>query len=118
MEEDNYYLSYYQIMSLMMKIGEMRKKNEYFKDPLAEEFEMYCVKRVSEIAMLPGIVQKISPYNKYIINKSMIDYLSRLTGINVFDKKFIKEQKPVIKAFEERAYEMYMDNLEQNNKTL
>ena len=105
-------------MMLMINIGKKRKENQYFKDAIAEEFELYCVSRVSEIAQLPGIVQKISPYNKYVVSKSTIDYLSRLLGIDIFDKKMIKEYKPIIADFENRAYEKYIDALEEINKKL
>lgn len=63
--KDNFeYLSYYQVMSLMYAIDQIRKSNQYFSSGISEEFEEYVVKRASEIAMCSPIKLKLNPKAK------------------------------------------------------
>lgn len=101
MANHDVYLSYYQVMSLMYAIDEFRKNNQYFSDGIAEKFQNYVVDRTFEISMYPSIILKIKPsLSKYMLSQSMVEYLIRLTGVNIFDKDTLEKYTVLVKEFE------------------
>lgn len=105
MDNNFLYLTYYQVMSFMYRLDEMQKENPDFNDGFAKSFSEYVINRACEIAMTyPQIKFKIVPgSNKYKVAKSMVEYLTNLTGINVFDKETLNRYIPLIKDVERRA---------------
>jgi len=95
MQENFCYINYYQGMALFKAIEEFKKKNQYFNDGIARSFEIEFLSQTEEKALKP--IQS----KNYKFSKSMIDYLIRLTSINIYDKKymkyFIKEQQKIEK---------------------
>lgn len=113
---DNYeYLSYYQVMSLMYAIDKLRKSNQYFSDGISENFEKYVIDRTSEIAMCSSLKLKIKPnLSKYVLSKSMVEYLIRLTGVNIFDKDTLEEYIILVKEFEHNLEKETLNVLSNN----
>ena len=98
---------YIQMMIFKMKIDEIRKANPYFDDPIVSSFETSTINTTAEIAIhnLP-IKFKIfeRPY-KYEISRSLFNYLTNLTGIDVFDKEIIKKYQPMMEEGIKKAPE-------------
>ena len=114
MEQNFIYLTYYQAMAFMFGIDEIRKNNPYFNDNIAKSYEEYVVERAGEIVTTyPQIKLKISPNaSKYKISKSLFDYLTRLTSIDVYDKETIEKYTIMTKALEKTTFESTKENLE------
>lgn len=107
MDNNFVYLTYYQAMAFMHKLEDMKKENSYFKDALADQYSNYVVQRTAEIAMAyPQIKLKVFPNaDKYKISRSLLDYLTSLTGIDVFDPETMEYYKEIITEVGERAVE-------------
>lgn len=116
MEDNFYYLGYYQVMSLMYAIDQLKKSNQSFSDEILENFEKYVVNRTSEIATYSPIKLKIKPSaSKYAVSKSVIEYLIRLTGVNIFDKNILKKYTQLVKEFEHNLEIEALNGLLDNN---
>ena len=104
---DDVILTYIQMRIFLMRIDEIRKANPYFNDPIVLSFETSAINTTAEIALhnLP-IKFKIfeRPY-KYEISRSLFNYLTNLTGIDVFDKETIKEYQSVMEEGIKKAPE-------------
>lgn len=110
------YLSYYQVMSLMEAIDQLRKSNQYFSSGIADNFEKYVIDRTGEIVMCSPIKLKLIPSaSKYIVSKSMVAYLIRLTGVDIFDKKVLKEYTRLVKEFEHELETKNLNSLLEDN---
>lgn len=84
-------LSYYQVMAFLFSIDEMREKNPYFHDNIVSTFESYVVLRASELSEYPAFMTKwVKSTRQFTISTSLLDYLGRLTSIDVFDGHFMK----------------------------
>ncbi len=117
MEKDFYYLSYYQVMSLMYAIAQFRKRNPYFSDEITNTFEKYVVNRTYEISMCSSIKSKFKfDANKYIVSKSMIEYLIRLTDVNILDKTVLKKYIKLVKEFEHNLEVKALNGLLENEE--
>lgn len=105
MDKNFLYLTYYQVMSFMYRIDEMQKENPCFNDGIAASFSDYVINRAGEIVMTyPQIKLKIMPNaDKYKVSKSMVTYLTRLTGIDVLDKETVNRYIPLIQEVERRV---------------
>lgn len=92
-------------MSFMYRLDEMQKENPSFNDEIATSFSDYVIKRASEIVTtFPQIKLKIVPgASKYKVAKSVVEYLTNLTGIDVLDKDTLKRYIPLIKEVESRV---------------
>lgn len=96
MSDDFVYLTIHQGFALASGIEEC-KKNPYFKDAIAETFVEEVLKRSTEITVntLAGgtnILQKIKKNGTKIkISRSKFEYVTRLTGIDVFDEETMNE---------------------------
>ena len=96
MKNDFVYLTIHQGFALTSEIEEL-KKNPYFRDALAEDF----LKEVSEQAInitvnsldiRTNLLQKFNKNgNKIKISKSKFEYVTRLTGIDVFNEQFMNK---------------------------
>ena len=113
MSESFVYLTYYQAMAFMIRIDEMKKNNTHFSDEIIEFYEEYVVKRTGEIVTTyPQIRLIVFPNaSKYKISKSLFDYLTRITSIDVCDKETIKKYKMLTKEFEKTTFERIKENL-------
>ena len=113
MKENFIYLTYYQAMAFMFRINEIRDNNPYFNDGIANSYEEYVIKRAGEIVTTyPQIKLKLFPNaNKYKISKSLFDYLTRLTSIDVNDKEIIKKYEIMIKELENASFEKVKQSL-------
>lgn len=81
------YLTYYQVIILMLRLKELRDENPYFSDEIANGFEDYARKRGQEILFTHPIKLRINPNaSKYKVSKSLLEYLTRLTSIDVLKK--------------------------------
>lgn len=89
MREQDLYLNKLQVMILMYAIQKKREK-EPLIDGVVSNFEKYVIKRAYEIESYSAIKRKvISTTNKYIIPKSMIEYLINLTDVDILDPKVL-----------------------------
>jgi len=104
MNQNYVYLTYYQAMAFMFRIDEIRKNNQYFNDHIAMEYENYVVKRTGEIiTTYPQIKLKAFPNaNKYKISKSLFNYLTKLTEIDVYNKEIIDKYTIMTKELENK----------------
>lgn len=102
MKEEYINLTYYQVMAFLLKINEFKENNPYFNDSFANSFSHYVLIRTFEIATkTPAIQLKLFPnLKKYKISKSLYNYLTNLTSINVFDKNTMMKYNVLIKEFE------------------
>ena len=117
--KDNFvYLDYNQVMSFMFELNELRKDNPYFNDKIVESFEDYVLIRANEIAITyPQIKLKIFPNaNKYKISKSLFEYLTRLTSIDVFDKETMKKYNRILEEERQKAIEKLLSENEEESK--
>ena len=118
MENDFIYLDQNQALCLMHGITLLRKSNPYFDDPIAEEYENYCLERVKEIANTYFKFAKIKlllPHGKdFKISKSLFIYLTNLTGMNIYDKELVDATAKVIEKEAEEAFK----NLNNASKTI
>ena len=110
--KDYVYLSYYQVMSIMYLLREIQEENPEFNNDAIESFTQYVIERTSEIeSIYPTILRKIvSKADKYKIEKDLYYYLSAVTGIDVQDRKTLKEYTKLVKEFEEN---LIQENVEQ-----
>ncbi len=93
-----YYLNHWQVLTLIHAIEEIKKNNPYFQDTVSDEFVKNCFEEATRIAITPTIKLKLIPKaNKVKVSESMFKYVTALTGIDVFDKKKMKEILPEIK---------------------
>lgn len=96
MDNDFVYLSSHQGFALVDKISEL-KENPYFRDELAESFIKEVYTRATEITVNSlntgtNILSKLRKNgNKIKISKSKFEYITRLTGIDVFDEETINQ---------------------------
>ena len=108
MENDFLYLTYYQVMTFMIRLSEMKKENPYFHDEIAEAFNNFAINRSKEIALTSQLKLNIMPNaKKYKVSKSMVKYLKNLTGIDVFDEKILDKYIPLIKNLEETSIKKF-----------
>lgn len=116
MKENFIYLTYYQAMAFMFRINEIKKNNPYFNDEIAKSYEEYVVNRAGEIVTTyPQIKLKIFPNaSKYKISKSLFNYLTRLTSIDVYDKATIKKYTIMTNELEKRTFESTKEVLEKS----
>lgn len=106
--EDYYSLNYMQVMMYMHKIDEIRKNDPFFDETIVEIFESYVVDRTAEIA-IDSIGFNPFADKKYCISNSLIEYLNCITGVDVFDKKEVKEFKNMYEAkIEEKSEEKFI----------
>ena len=98
---DLIYLNQNQVLLLLHGIQLIRDKNPYFNDAISIQFEKYCLERSSEIAKSSSIKLLLVPHAKeFKISKSLFDYLTRLTLVDVYNKDEVYEK---VKSFNERA---------------
>lgn len=98
---DLIYLNQNQVLLLLHGIQLIRDKNPYFNDAISIQFEKYCLERSSEIAKSSSIKLLLVPHAKeFKISKSLFDYLTRLTLVDVYNKDDVYE---TVKSFNERA---------------
>lgn len=85
-----YELNNTQVMMFIDKIRKLRLETPYFKDEVINYFEAYILKRTDEIEQEK---HKLLPFinNKYIVSSRVVNHLTNITGINIFDKEQIKE---------------------------
>ena len=108
MENDFFYLSYYQVMTIMIRLSEMRKENPYFHGEIVSSFNNLVINRSKEIAGTSQLKLKIIPNaNKFKISKSMVKYLKNLTDMDVFDEKILDKYIPLIKSLEETTIKKF-----------
>ena len=106
MKNDVEYLSHSQVMTLLCAIGQIRKSNPYFSCGITDNFEKYVLDRAAEIAMCSPVKLKLKPSaSKYIVPKSMVTYLIRLTGTDIFDSKVLAEYAVLVNEAEETGKE-------------
>ena len=96
------YLTYYQAMSFLLEIEEMKNNNPHFNDNLANTFYDYVLQRTYEIATTTSFVKaKLFPNStKYKISKSLFNYLTNITEINVFDEQTLTDYIILINELE------------------
>ena len=108
MENNFFYLSYYQVMTFMIRLDEMKNENPYFHDEIVSSFNNFVMNRCIEISDTSQLKLKIIPNaNKFKVSKSMVKYLKNLTGIDVFDEKILDKYIPLIKNLEETAIKKF-----------
>lgn len=108
MENDFFYLSYYQVMTFMIRLDEMKNENPYFHDEIVSSFNNFVINRSKELAGTSQLKLKIIPNaNKFKVSKSMVRYLKNLTGIDVFDEKILDQYIPLIKNLEETTIKKF-----------
>lgn len=91
MRNQNLYLNKLQITVLMYAIEKKRIKN-HFTDGIVTNFEKYAVKRTHEIESYSSIKKQIMPTaDKYIIPKSMIEYLINFTDVDILDSEVLNK---------------------------
>ena len=84
MDSINLYLDSDQVMPYMEKLEEMNKFDPEHYDNIAYNFASYVVKRKSEIVKNYHTMRLVRKKDdgKFIISKSVMDYLSSLTGLS------------------------------------
>ena len=103
MKNNQVYLTYKQVMILLLQFQKMREANPYFKSELVYKFEEYVVIRTIEIQLMPRYeLQKYQPFS-YVINSSLYEYLKRLSGIDVFDLKSYLKYKKEVEDYERKV---------------
>ena len=108
MENEFFYLTYYQVMIFMIRIREMKNENPYFHDEIASSFNNFVINRSKEIAETSPFKLKIMPNaNKYKVSKSMVKYLKNLTGIDVLDEKNLEKYIPLIINLEDTTIKKF-----------
>ena len=114
-ENDYIWLNQDQALCFMHGIQLIRDKNPYFNDPIAIEYEKFCLERAEEIAghyFTFSEIKLLLPHAKdFKISKSLFDYLTRLTGMDVFNKDYVSKIAKIIAEEANKA-------LENSNKTL
>lgn len=95
---ENYYLNYIQTMALILKISEIKKNDASFNDEIVMDFENYCLNKHKEI-LLTQMDHKLFKIidDRYEIPKNVLEHLTNLTGVNVFDKSVMRKYKVIIK---------------------
>ena len=88
-----YDLDYTQVMMYVDKIRKLRLEPPYFEDEATNYFEAYILKRTNEIEQEKEKHKLLPVNNKYTVSSRIIDYLTHLTGVDIFDKEQIKEYK-------------------------
>lgn len=116
MEENFIYLTYYQAMALVMRVDDIIRNNPDFNDERAKSFQKYVFMRTGEImTTYPKIKLKLFPNaSKYKISKDLFDYLTRLTSIDVYDKKTIQKYTIIIKELETKSFQAAKYRLEKS----
>lgn len=105
MKNDVVYLTIHQGFALVAKIKEL-KDNPYFKDQIAESFIEEVYKKATEITVnslyfRTNLLQKIKKNgDKIEFSRSKFEYITRLTGINVFDEEFMNKYISKLKEVE------------------
>ena len=113
-----YYLTHWQMLTLMHKIEEIKKNNPYFQDTITDEFVKICFEEAKRIARTPTIKLKLNPKsNKIKISESMLKYITALTEIDVFDKKSMKEILPQVKQELNKASDEIWEEYERKNNS-
>lgn len=98
---DFIYLNQDQVLCFLHGIQLIRDKNPHFNDAICIQFEKYCLERCCEIVKYSSIKLLLVPHAKKIkISKSLFDYLTRLTLIDVYNKDEVYEKA---KSINERA---------------
>lgn len=119
MKNDSVYLTYYQVASYLHALQDLKDNNPYFKDGISEKFENYVLQRTKEITLLSlssPLKLKLSPNaGKYEVSKSMLGYLTRLTGVDVMDESVLQDYTERIKAKEE---ELLQKNVREGNNSM
>lgn len=111
MKDKQIYITIHQGFVLVSQIEEL-KKNPYFRDPIAESFTKDVYDQatnitVNSINLSSNILQKLQRNgDKIKIPESKFAYITRLTGIDVFDEE-------VMAQFPEKVNEI--DSSIQNN---
>lgn len=84
MDSINLYLDSDQVMPYMKKLEEMNKYDPEHYDSVAYNFCTYVAKRKTEIVNNYNLnrLLKRKNFDKFVISKSMMDYLSALTGLS------------------------------------
>lgn len=99
-----YHLEYIQMMMFMVRLQEMRRANPYFKNEIVEKFEMDMKRRTTEIAwMAPAALRSVPNADKYPVSSRMIEYLTALTGVDVFDEDMVRLYTPMIEKSSNEA---------------
>ena len=97
------YLTIEQGFALISQIEEL-KKNPYFKSDIADDFANEVKERAIEITVntlnaKTNLLQKLSKNgDKIKISKSKFEFVTRLTGIDVFDEETMKQHKEKVNA--------------------
>ena len=101
--EEYYNLTYIQIITLMHKLDEIKKTNPYFNDPISNSFEKNMVEMIAEFE-IQSVKYKMpkASKRKYKVSKSMVDYITNITDIDIFDKKSKKENAKRVKKLEKK----------------
>ncbi len=117
MKEEFVYLTYYQSMAFMLKINEIKNDKQYFDDNITDSFASYVLERTYEIAMNNNPIKlKFFPNScKYKISKSLYNYLSNITSIDVFDKDTLNEYTKLITDFENMTDDIIEDNIQSHH---
>lgn len=99
---ENVYLSYYQMLSLLLEVEEVKKNYPDFDEELFKNISDYFAERTYEISLVyPKILLKFIPNgDKYIVSRDVFDYLSLVAKINVFDHKTLRTHTKKAKEFE------------------
>ncbi len=112
MENDFLYLTYYQVMTFMIRIREMENENPYFHDEIVSAFNNNIISRSEEIARSSSFKLKLIPNaNKFKVSQGMVKYLKNLTDVDVFDNDDLKKYIPLIKNLEKNLEKETMDRI-------
>ena len=89
--EKNIKLTYYQVMTFINEIDNLKKGDKNFSDEISHSFELYVLNRTKELVLkYPGIVMDFKGVLKlYIISDNIYRHLINLTKVDPLDKKSV-----------------------------
>lgn len=94
MKKNYIYLTFYQVMAFVLEGEQIQQQNQFFDDEIFSMFANYVCYRTYQTSFIPKNIKNKIPV--YKISISLFEYLEKLTSINVFDKKVMKEYKKII----------------------
>ena len=120
MNDDVVYLTYYQVMIFLLKIDEMKKNNPHFKDSLANSFGDFVLKRTIQIAFTKPLAKLnlFSNSSNYKISRSLFNYLTNLTSMDVFDKETLNKYTDIVNKLENEAGNLMFDEMTQGKSKI
>lgn len=101
MEDNMISLTFEQALFFVIKINEWSEENN-FNDQILSKYQKDFIERSVELAKM-NIIKRFIKGEKYIISKSMYNYLSSVLNVDPLDEEKMKDYLIVVKNSLEEA---------------